>query len=91
MLIEFDVPTIEAVAVSVEVIIWLPTVVSVAERTLLPDASVELAGSCARGSVLVKCTVPEYVVTVAFEASSAVTVKLSDVPEGTLSGALTEK
>jgi hypothetical protein len=88
---EFEAPTMEAVEVSVALIIWLPAVIRVAERTLLPDASVESAGSCALGSVLVKCTVPAYLVTVAFEASSAVTVKLREVPEGTLTGAVTEK
>ena len=81
----------EAVEVSVALIIWLPAVVRVAERTLLPDASVESAGSCALGSVLVKCTVPAYLVTAAFDASSAVTVKLNDTALAALAGVLTEK
>jgi hypothetical protein len=58
-LIEFEVPLIEAVTVSVAVIVWPPTVFNVAENFPVPFASVELAGSIAWPSVLVKCTVPE--------------------------------
>ena len=58
-MIEFDVPVIEAVTVSVAVIVWLPTVFNVAEKVPVPLVSVEFAGSTAWASVLVKCTVPE--------------------------------
>ncbi len=44
-LMEFELPAMEAVAVSVAVITWLPAVVSVAGKTLLPDTSVESGGS----------------------------------------------
>jgi len=64
------------------VIIWLPALAIVAEKIFLPDTSIASGGSCALGSVLVKCTVPEKLDTVLFEASSAVTVKLKEVPEG---------
>jgi hypothetical protein len=57
--IAFEVPVIETVTVSVAVIVWLPTVFSVAEKVPVPLASVELAGSTAWPSVLVKCAVPE--------------------------------
>ena len=57
--IGFEVPVIETVIVSVAVIVWLPTVFSVAEKVPVPFVSVELAGSTAWPSVLVKCTVPE--------------------------------
>ncbi len=59
ILIEFEVPMIEAVAVSVAVMVWLPIVLSVAEKVAVPFVSVELAGRAAWLSVLVKCTVPE--------------------------------
>jgi hypothetical protein len=71
--------------------VWLPTVSSVAKRLPVPFMSVESAGNAASVSVLVKCRVPEYVLTVVFEASSAVTVKLKAVPALTLAGAVTEK
>jgi hypothetical protein len=58
-LIEFEVPVIEADAVSVPVIVCPPALFSVAEKVLVPFASVELAGRTAWPSVLVKCTVPE--------------------------------
>jgi hypothetical protein len=58
-LIEFDIPVIEAVTVSVAVIVWLPTVFSVAEKLPIPFVSIEFADRTAWLSVLVKCTVPE--------------------------------
>jgi hypothetical protein len=58
-LIEFEVPVIEAVAVSVAVMVWGPAVFRVTEKVPVPFASIELAGSTAWASVLVKCTVPE--------------------------------
>jgi len=57
--IEFEVPVIEAVTVSVAVIVWLPRVFSVTEKVPNPFVKVESAGSAAWPSVLVKCTVPE--------------------------------
>jgi hypothetical protein len=57
--IALEVPEIVAVAVSVAVMVWPPRVFSVAEKVPVPFASVELAGSTAWPSVLVKCTVPE--------------------------------
>jgi hypothetical protein len=50
---------IEAVTVSVAVIVWLPRVFSVTEKVSNPFVKVESAGSAAWPSVLVKCTVPE--------------------------------
>jgi hypothetical protein len=58
-LIFFEVPVIEAVTVSVAVIVWPPVVLSVAEKVPVPFVSVEFAGSTAWLSVLVKCAVPE--------------------------------
>jgi hypothetical protein len=58
-LIEFEVPVIEGVSVSVALMVWLPAVFSVAEKFAVPFASAELAGSAAWPSVLVKFTVPE--------------------------------
>ena len=52
-------PVREGVTVSVAVMVWLPAVSMVAEKFFVPLASVELAGSKAWASVLVKCTVPE--------------------------------
>jgi hypothetical protein len=89
--IEFEVPVIEAVTVSVAVINWRPTVFSVAEKVPIPFVSNELAGSTAWASVLVKCAVPEYPLATLFAASSAVTVKLKDLRALTLAGAATEK
>jgi hypothetical protein len=59
ILIDFEAPAIEAVTVSVAVMVWPPSVFSVAEKIAVPLGSVELAGSTAWTSVLVKCTVPE--------------------------------
>jgi hypothetical protein len=52
------VPVIEAVTVSVAVIVLLPDVFSVALNVPMPLVSVALAGSTAAPSVLVKCAVP---------------------------------
>ncbi len=57
--IEFEVPVIEARTVSVAVMVWLPTVFSVAGKVPVPFVSVVLAGRTAWLSVLEKCTVPE--------------------------------
>jgi hypothetical protein len=51
-------PTIELFTVSVAVSVWLPPVWSVALKVPVPFVSVEFAGSVARGSLLVKWTVP---------------------------------
>src|SRR4051812_3197947 len=56
------VPVTELVTVSVAVIVWLPTVFSVAEKVPVPLVNVESAGNTATPSVLVKCTVPAYAV-----------------------------
>ena len=46
-LIEPEVPVIEAVIVSVAVMVWLPALFSVAEKVPIPFVSIELAGSTA--------------------------------------------
>jgi hypothetical protein len=51
-------PAIDGAAVSVAVMVWLPAVLSVAENVPAPLVNVELAGSEAAASVLVKWTVP---------------------------------
>ena len=55
-----SVPAIEAVAVSVAVMVWDPAVASVAEKVAWPLVRVELGGRATPGarSLLVKCTVP---------------------------------
>ena len=53
------VPVMAAFTVSVAVIVLLPAVFSVTANVPEPFVSVELAGSTAEPSVLVKCTVPE--------------------------------
>jgi len=58
-MIEFEVPVMEAVTVSVALIVWTPSVFSVTGRFAVPFVSVILAGKMASGSVLEKCTVPE--------------------------------
>ena len=58
-MIELEVPVIEAATVSVAVMVCGPAVFNVAEKVAVPLGSVELAGSNAWPSVLVKCTVPE--------------------------------
>ena len=52
------VPVIEAVTVSVAVIVSAPTVRSVTPNAPKPQVRVASAGNTARGSVLVKWTVP---------------------------------
>ena len=54
-----DIPLIEPETVSVAVMVSLPEVFRVAEKFPTPLVSVELAGSTACASLLVKCTVPE--------------------------------
>ena len=56
--VEFEVPVIEAVTVSVAVMVCRPPVFSVAENVPVPLLNVVSAGSAAAVSVLVKCTVP---------------------------------
>jgi hypothetical protein len=46
-LVKFAVPTIEAVTVSVAVIVWAPEVFNVAEKVPTPLVNVELCGSTA--------------------------------------------
>jgi hypothetical protein len=58
-LIELEVPVIEAVTVSIAVMDWAPALFSVAEKVPIPLVSIELAGSTAWPSLLVKCDVPE--------------------------------
>jgi hypothetical protein len=57
-LIELEVPVIEGVAASVAEIVCAPAVFNVAEKFPTPFVSVELAGSTAWPSLLVKCAVP---------------------------------
>ncbi len=54
----FELPVIEAFAVSVAPRVWLPAVFSVAEKLPVPFVRVELAGRTACPSLPVKCTVP---------------------------------
>jgi hypothetical protein len=58
-LIADEVPAIEALTVSVAVMVWLPPVPSVAEKVPVPFVSFESDESTARRSVLEKWTVPE--------------------------------
>ena len=91
----------EGLTVSVAVMVCLPVVNSVAEKVLVPFASVVSDGSSASRpgsgvlavgkSELVKCMLPTYVVTVLFEASRAVTVTLNAVPTVALDGTVSEK
>jgi hypothetical protein len=85
------VPVIDAVTVSVAVIVWLPAVSSVALNVPTPLVSVEFAGNTAAPSELVKCTIPLYPVAVALLASSAVTVNENATPAVADAGALTLK
>src|SRR3974390_665340 len=71
--IAFELPVIFDEEISVAVIVWLPLLINVAENVPCPDFNGALAGSCARGSLLVKCAVPAYVGTGLFEASKAPT------------------
>ena len=61
------------------------------EKFPLPFVRVALAGSMACASVLVKCTVPEYVATTWFEASSAITVTFTAAPMVAFGETVTEK
>jgi hypothetical protein len=56
--ITFDVPAIEAVAVSLAMIVAVPTVLRVAEKVAVPPDRVEFAGRIAWLSLLLKCTIP---------------------------------
>ena len=52
--IEFELPVMEVVTVSVALMVWLPTVFSVAEKLPVPFVSIESGGKTAWLSVLVK-------------------------------------
>ena len=56
--IEFDVPAMEAVTVSMAVIVWPPKDLNVTEKLPTPLIILESAGRIAWASVLVICTVP---------------------------------
>jgi hypothetical protein len=86
-----EVPAIDAVAVSVVVIVCAPTVCNTAGNVPTPFSSAEFDGSTAVPSLLVKCTVPVYPVAVVFEAVSAVTVMLNIDPAVAFAGAVTLK
>jgi hypothetical protein len=86
-----DVPVIDAVTVSVAVIVCPPAVFSTAGSIITPFNSAEFAGRTAFPSLLVKCTVPVYPVAVVFVAVSAVTVRLNVLPAVTIVGTITEK
>jgi hypothetical protein len=53
------VPVIDALKVSVAVIVWDPAVFNVAENVAVPFVNFESVGNTAAPSVAVKCTVPE--------------------------------
>jgi hypothetical protein len=53
-----EVPVRDAVTVSVALMVWLPEVLSVAEKDPVPFVSFESAGRVALPSVLEKWTVP---------------------------------
>jgi hypothetical protein len=55
---EEEMPVMEAVTVSVALIVWLPEDFSVAKKDPVPFVSFESAGSIAPPSVLEKWTVP---------------------------------
>jgi hypothetical protein len=57
-LIEFELPVIEALTVSVAITVWVPTVFNVTEKVPAPPVNIEFPGNEAWGSLLVKCTVP---------------------------------
>jgi len=84
-----DVPVIELLALSVAVMVWFPTIRSVALKVPTPPVRPELPGRLADPSVLLKRTVPAYPVTTLLNASSAVTVKLLEAPAIALDGAAT--
>lgn len=84
-------PAIPLDTVSAAVNVWAPLVRRVAGKVPTPAVRVEFAGTVALGSVLLKCTVPLYPVTVAFPLSSAVTVKVKEEFARTEDGAVTAK
>ena len=90
-MIEFEVPVIELLTVSVAVIDSDPAVFNVAEKVPTPAVSVEFAGNVAWASLDVKCAMPVYPLAVLLNPSSAVTVTLIGVPDVAVPGALTEK
>src|SRR5580692_7631261 len=89
--IELVVPVMEAVTVSVAVIVWPPGVFSVTWKTPDPFVKVVFAGNTAAPSVLVKCTVPVYPGTTLLNWSAANTLTLNAVPAIALPGADTAK
>jgi hypothetical protein len=84
-----DVPEMDGVVVSVEVMVWFPAVFSVAENVPTPLVNVESAGNVAAPSLVVKCTVPAYAGVVLLLRSTAVTVKVKAVPAVAVDGAET--
>jgi hypothetical protein len=90
-MIEVELPVMEAVSVSVALMVWEARVLSAAGKVAVPLVNVESDGRPAKESVLVKCAVPEYLVTTIFEESRAVTVKLKAVPMVAVAGATTAK
>jgi hypothetical protein len=80
----------DAVAVSVAVMVSPLAVFRVIEKVPVPFVRVALAGSAAWGSLLLKCTVPVYVVTTLLEVSRAVTVNEKELPAVAVAGADTE-
>src|SRR5438477_12488995 len=78
-------------AFTVSVAVSVPGALKVALKVPTPFVSVELAGSVAPASLLVKCTVPAYPVAVLSNGSRAVTVKLKATAGVADAGALTAK
>ena len=78
----FRAPVIDAVAVSVAVMVCAPATKSVAENVPWPFVRVAFAGNTVPVdvSVLVKCTVPAYPVSVLPAESCAVTVNEKAAP-----------
>jgi hypothetical protein len=87
---EPEVPVIDEL-VSVTVTCLGPAAENLTLKLPTPPENVEFAGSMAPASFDVKCTVPAYVVAIAFVLSSAVTVTVIASPTIALAGALTEK
>jgi len=86
-------PEVVVIVPSVAVIVWLPTLSKVTEKAPMPPDRVELEGTKAavESVLLLKCTVPEYPVTVLLLLSWAVTVKFIGVPTVAAAGVAKEK
>src|SRR5258708_13744741 len=74
------VPVIDAVTVSVAVIVWLPAVSSVALNVPTPLTTAEFTAKLPAPSQLVKCTVPAYPTAMALLASTPATVIQNPTP-----------